>query len=383
MKKLGLCVRYDCNNYGSMLQIFATQQLIKDHHWDYEIIRYDKKTILFYFQNLTRVFNPYFVKGKVGAVKKKLLLKKYSDIEKKCNHRIKRINDYRISNIGPYSPFYRGYKNIQNASKKYDAIMVGSDQLWTPAGIKSKFYNLLFVSDNVRKISLATSFGVKDIPFYQRKTTAKYLDRIEFLSTRELNGRRIIKELIGRNALVALDPTLMYDSESWNVFFRRKKTIDEPYIFAYFLGENDNYRDEVEKFAKKKHLVIVTCPFMDCFNKRDLDFGDRQLYDVDPTDFLNLIRNAEYVCTDSFHGTVFSILNHKKFITFNRTRNDDKQTRNSRIDSLFSILDLESRRYCGNPISSQIDDDIDYVKVDLKLLELRKETNDFIKEALK
>ena len=63
MKKIGLCVRYDCNNYGSMLQIMATQKIIKDLGYEYEIIRYNKKTIGFIIKNIPRLFNPYFMRG--------------------------------------------------------------------------------------------------------------------------------------------------------------------------------------------------------------------------------------------------------------------------------------------------------------------------------
>lgn len=382
MKKLGLCVRYDCNNYGSMLQIYATQKIIHSYDWDYDIIRYDKKEISFYIKNLSRLLNPYFMKGKITRFKKKLFLKKYPDVDKNNKNRLLEFQKYRESYIGPFTETIHKYKDLMEFSKKYDAVMVGSDQLWTPAGIKSKFYNLLFVPDNVRKISFATSFGVNNIPENQKLLTTEYLSRIDYLSTRELNGKRIISDLTGRKASVVLDPTLMYDAANWNVFFDNKKVINEPYIFAYYLGDNLTYRDKVEEFSKMKGLKVVTCPFMDCFVKRDITFGDEALYDIGPDDFLNLIRNAEYICTDSFHGTVFSILYHKQFITFNRTNSSDKQTRNSRIDSLFSLLGIEDRRYRGGTIISQIDNIIDYDAVDSKLKNLRELSKAFLAEAL-
>ena len=162
MKKLGLCVRYDCNNYGSMLQILATQKVLKDAGWDYEIIRYDKKTISFMLMNVTRIFNPYFMNGKLEAINKKRKLNKHPEIKKKNQERIELIEKYRKQYIGPYSPVYKGFSNLVTGIHNYDAVMVGSDQLWTPAVIKSKFYNLLFVPEHIRKISLATSFGVSE-----------------------------------------------------------------------------------------------------------------------------------------------------------------------------------------------------------------------------
>lgn len=383
MKKAGLCVRYDCDNFGSMLQILATQRAIRAVGWDYEIIRYDKRTPLFYITNVTRLFNPYFMKGKIETFEKNRKLKGFPEVWKGNSIRNKWIADYRRAYIGPYSPVYKGYANLVKGAEKYDAMVVGSDQLWTPAGIKSKFYNLLFVPDHLKKVSFATSFGVGEIPASQKKMTTQYLQRIEHVSVRETRGAEIVKELTGRDATVALDPTLLYTGDEWKEIFPEKRIIDEPYILAYFLGSNEEHRDAVEQLKRESGLKLVTIPFMDVFVERDLTFGDQRLFEVGPIEFLNLIRGAEYICTDSFHGSVFSILNHKQFITFDRTNSSDKQTRNSRIDSLFGLLRLEKRRYrSGVALKNMIDQSIDFDTVDQKLAELRHETICFLNNAL-
>lgn len=383
MSKLGLCVRYDCDNFGSMLQIFATEKVIEKYSWEYEIIRYDKKTTAFILRNLTRIFNPYFVKGKFMALSKKIGLKKYPEVDEENTIRIKAIGKYREKYIGPYSPVYKGYSSLVSGTKSYDAIMVGSDQLWTPAGIKSYFYNLLFVPDNVRKISFATSFGVKEVPASQMALTKEYLNRIDFLSVRELSGAALVKALTDRDCVVALDPTLLFTREEWEQFFPVKQIITERYIFAYFLGESESHRDLVEELSKETGCKIVTCPFMDAFVERDLTFGNIKLFHVDPVDFLNLIREAEFICTDSFHGSVFSILNHKKFLTFDRYSDSIRKSKNTRIDSLFNQLGIEDRHYKNTGSLSTIKNSINYELIDLKLQKLRKKTNDFLCEALK
>lgn len=383
MKKAGVCVRYDCDNFGSMLQILATQKALKQVGWDYEIIRYDKRTLAFYIKNITRIFNPYFMRGKIESFQKRQALKKYPEIQKKDAKRNQCIAEYREVYIGPYSEIYKGYSKLVEGTANYDAVLVGSDQLWTPAGIKSKFYNLLFVPDTIKKVSFATSFGVGAIPSSQKKMTKQYLNRIDHISVREIRGAELVKELINREATVALDPTLLYTGDDWKDIFPEQHILSEPYILAYFLGSNESHRDAVEQLKKDTKLKIVTIPFMDAFVERDLIFGDEQLFEVGPIEFLNLIRGAEYICTDSFHGSVFSILNHKKFLTFNRTNNDDKQTRNSRIDSLFELLDLEKRRYVeGMNVSENIRQPIQYVEVEKKLVKLRQETFDFLDKAL-
>ena len=165
MKKLGLCVRYDCNNFGSMLQIFATQEAIKECNWQYEIIRYDKKNLKFIVQNLSRVFNPYFMRGKIMEVMKRLSLKKHREIDEGNKRRLALFQSYRRQYLGPYSRILKGYSNLMAGAEEYDAVMVGSDQLWTPAGIKTKFYNLLFVPDRIKKISLAAMIQVAVLAF--------------------------------------------------------------------------------------------------------------------------------------------------------------------------------------------------------------------------
>lgn len=384
MKKLGLCVRYDCDNFGSMLQILATQKAIEKCGWKYEIIRYDKKTPEFIIKNIFRIFNPYFMRGKVMGITKKLSLKKHPEIEKKNSRRLALLKEYRRKYIGPYSTICKGFDRLVQNSNNYDAVMVGSDQLWTPAGLMTKFYNLLFVPDNIRKISLATSFGVTEIPKCQIELTKQYLNRIDFLSVREVSGKNLIERLTGREAVVAVDPTLLFDGEEWLKIFDYVKQCEEPYIFAYFLGSNNAYRDAVEQFARKKNLRIITCPHMDEFVGRDMTFGDDRRFEVSPVGFLNLIRGAEYVVTDSFHGSVFSILNHKSFLTVNRYSDSLRKSKNTRINSLFSLLGIEDRHYVSESldIEESIEANIDYAQVDKRLAALRNKTFDFLENSL-
>lgn len=384
MKKIGLCVRYDCNNYGSMLQILATQKAIEKVGWEYELIRYDKKTLSFILKNIPRIFNPYFVKGKMMAIQKKKELYRYSEIKKLNEKRLELFSEYRRKYIGPYSHIFKGFKKLKDGANSYDAIMVGSDQLWTPAGLKTKYYNLLFVPDAIKKISFATSFGITKVPRNQIQMTREYLNRIEYLSVREESGATIVKELTGRNALVAVDPTLLFSGKEWEEIFPTKVEYSHPYIFAYFLGTSIHYRKLVENLAMKTGCSIITCPHMDEFVEYDTKFGDMQRFDVDPVAFLNLIRGADFVCTDSFHGTIFSILNHKKFLTFNRYDDSIRVSKNTRIDSLLNLLGLQERHYLNqtNCIDTIIEKNINYCEVEEKLEVLRKETFDFLINAL-
>lgn len=381
MKKIGICACYGTLNYGSMLQSFATQVSIDKMGFDSEYIVYrKKKTPAFLMKQVPRLLNKNLMFDKMLGLQKKYALRKHHEIKLKDRERERAFERFKKTYYKRFSPVYYGYGELCKSANNYDSVVVGSDQLWTPGGLATNFYNLMFVPNEVNKISYATSFGVNSIPWYQKKRTREYLRRINYLSVREVKGAEIVKDVSGVAAKVVADPTLLLTREEWSEVIPEKKIVKNPYIFCYYLGENTEHRDIAEELKNKTGLEIVCTPHLDSFVERDVNFGDIQLFDVGPDDFVNLIRGAEYVLTDSFHGSVFSILHHKKFITLNRFANG-AQSRNSRIDSLCTLLGLEERRYKGD-IVEQINTSIDYETVEKKLITLREESLDFLQKAL-
>lgn len=165
-----------------------------------------------------------------------------------------------------------------------------------------------------------------------------------------------------------------------NVYHINGVGVDEPYIFAYFLGANPEYRKQVQKLAESTGLKIVALRHMDQYVENDEAFGDYAPYDVAPDRFLNFIRGAEYVCTDSFHGTCFSIINEKKFMIFNRYANASATSKNSRIDSLCQNLGVSERRFSGDIL--EIQKDINYAEVKNNLNNLQQKTIEYLDAAL-
>lgn len=235
MKKIGLCVCYDTKNYGSQLQVLATLKKIEELGYDYEIIRYKKKlTPLFLLQSLPRLINPYFLKSKLNKIKKRKLISKYPDVREKVSIRNKRFDEFVQKYFSKLSQEYYGYRALVKGTQNYDLFLVGSDQLWLPNNMGSKFYNLLFVPDRYPKIAYATSFGVSRIPWYQKNRTKKFLKRFNYLSSRELRGAQIIKDLIGKEVKTVVDPTLLFSNDEWLNFIPEQKVIQDKYIFCYF-----------------------------------------------------------------------------------------------------------------------------------------------------
>lgn len=386
-KKIGCVIayRHNHNNYGTSLQGYAMLRKIKDMGYDVEVVYYKKQ--LSFMQKFAFVWNAVRV-GETKQILQRLtsgnVMKNYPHYAEGIRLRTKAVNGYKKKKLLPLFHEYCGYEALHEGSKNYDVIVVGSDQVWTPMSLPNKYFNLLFVDDSVRKVAYASSFGVSVIPSFQRKASGAYLDRFYKIGVREQKGKEIVDALSHQTAQVVADPTLLLSRKEWEeeiaVTPNYSVNTEEPYIFCYFLGTNQEARKAANELKAKTGYKIITIRHMDEYVPEDEQFGDKAPYDVDPNDFVRLISKAAYVCTDSFHCTVFSIIFHRQFMTFYRFAQGAATGRNSRIDSLFSLFKLQERLYLGN--ISKIYSTIDYDYVDEHLKSLREESIDFLRNAL-
>ena len=359
---VGVCIKYYHENYGGVVQCFAFTEFLKNNGVEFQLIKYNKKNGLKgIIKNLPRIFN-------------KVLLKANYLIRMNTIHNFQKHYFTNILEVN-------SYKELSKIAVKFDCFISGSDQLWSPAGLPTNFFNLMFVPDQIKKVSYASSFGVSNIPWYQKTRTKKFLLRFDNISVREEQGAKIINELIHKKVDIVVDPVFLLTKNEWELILGDKLIMSDSYIFAYFLGDNEIHRREVIDFAKRKKIKIVTMPHLDQYIKKDEHFGDVQLYDVDPFDFLRLIRNANYICTDSFHGTAFSILFNKQFIVFDRYKKNSTTSKNSRIESICNMLDLTWRRFNGNNMNI-LDEKIDYQDVNEKLDKLTSKSKKYLLDSL-
>ena len=383
-QKIGCVIAYTegHNNYGTSLQGYAMLKKIQQLGYEVEVIHYVKQ--LSTIQKIKFVANAIRAgewKSIVARLTAKRTLKKYPQYAAGIAKRTKAVNAYKAKKLLPLFHTYVGYDALHKGSLNYDAVVVGSDQVWTPMSLPNKFFNLLFVDDSVHKIAYASSFGVSEIPSFQRKETGLYLDRFYRIGVREERGKEIVEELSHQKATVVADPTLLLTREEWEAEISDTRPNEsEPYIFCYFLGTNQEARKAANQLRKQTGYKIITIRHMDEYVPEDEQFGDEAPYNVDPNDFVKYISKAAYVCTDSFHCTVFSILFHRQFMTFYRFAEGSKTGRNSRINSLFDLFELQERLYKGD--INKITNPIDYNSVDEKLSELRKDSIAFLNECL-
>ena len=382
--KIGCVIAYTKghNNYGTSLQGYAMLKKIQQLGYEVEVIKYIKR--LSTWQKIKFVVNALRAgewKNIQHRLTSKQMLKKYPVYAAGIAERTTAVNAYKQKKLIPLFHEYIGYDALHKGSLNYAAVVVGSDQVWTPMSLPNKFFNLLFVSDSVRKVAYASSFGVSEIPSFQRKATGAYLDRFYKIGVREQRGKEIVEELSHQKATVVADPTMLLSREEWEQEIAdAHTTTEELYIFCYFLGTNQEARKAAKELKEKTGYKIITIRHMDEYVPEDELFGDEAPYNVDPNDFVKYISRAAYVCTDSFHCTVFSILFHRQFMTFYRFAEGSKTGRNSRINSLFDLFELQERLYMGD--INKITNPIDYNSVDEKLSELRKESIYFLNECL-
>lgn len=381
-KKIG-CVLAYCDNYGSMLQAYATLRKIQEIGYNCEIIRYQKQRTL--REKLYALY--YLIKiGDMSDQKRMLALainkRIYKEYGRNLVVRHNAYNRFGSKYLKPLFKEYIGYDALKKGASNYDLVLVGSDQLWTPMSLYSGYYNLLFVDDVIPKVAYASSFGVSEIPDFQKTETGAYLDRFKKIGVREQSGKKIVESLSHQKAEVVADPSMLLTREEWEeVASSSKVEIGEPYILCYFLGKNMEARTAANDLKKKSGYKIVALCHNDEYISEDNHLGDMSLYDIDPCDFITLVKNAKYVCTDSFHCSVFSIIFNKKFMSFYRYAQTMKGNRNNRIDSLLDIFDISDRLYNGN--IDQIEMDILYDVVNVKLKEYRNRSLSFLQDCLK
>lgn len=387
-KKIAVVSCYFKHNYGSMLQAYATQMALDKLNYDNETIDitgFDgeiKNAKLKYFAKASLTSD--ILLSKLGmaknVLKKKLSKGEYTN---KIQIRDKKFDDF-SKKYFRLSPIYSSMTELSNkCEERYSSVLVGSDQLWLPANIAANYYTLSFVPDTVNTIAYSTSFGQSQLPKSVAKKASVFLNKIKHIGVREETGQKLVKDIVGRNVPVVCDPTMLFTGEEWMSIQQEAPIVDGKYIFCYFLGNNPSHREFVKRLKKKTGYKVVALTHLDEYIKSDENYADETPYDVDPADFVNLIRNAKYICTDSFHCSVFSILYRKQFLTFRRFNRDTIQSTNSRLDSLFNLVGVDNRFV--NPeddVKKYLNIDTDYDLVHEKLAKVREQSYIYLKKSL-
>ena len=388
MKKVAIVSCYFQHNYGSMLQAYATQMALDKLGYENETINISgfnseiKRAKILYFAKASLTSD--ILLSKAGMAKN-VLIKRISRSKYATNSKIRaeKFDSFSKAKF-KLSRIYHSKAELGDACpEKYSAVVVGSDQLWLPGNIAADYYTLNFVPKTVNTIAYATSFGQSSLPKDSAEKASVFLKRIRHIGVREESGQKLVKQLTGRSVPVVCDPTLLFTGNEWMSIQVNEPIVKGRYILCYFLGNNPPHREFAKRLKAETGCKIIALTHLDEYVKSDEGYADSTPYDIDPADFLNLIRNAEYVCTDSFHCSVFAILYKRQFFTFRRYNRNTKQSTNSRLDTLFHSTGISGRLLTGNEkIRDCLKIDTNFDLVHKKLQLFREESYNYLKTAL-
>lgn len=267
-------------------------------------------------------------------------------------------------------------KHISQTSKLnsyYDYFIAGSDQIWNPMLRFNSDREFLTFAEDKKKVAYAASIGIEILPDRCVERFQNNLKNFKNISVRENAAATLIEGLGLPKPMVVLDPTMLLSVDQWMRVAKRKKVFAKKrYVVKYFLGK---YNDEVDDLIAEKALEL-NADIIDISS----DNPSKQ-YNIGPAEFISLFFYSKIVFTDSFHGSVFSILFHKPFLVFDRPYEEGTGKMTSRLDTLLNIFELESQRINDtNNIPASLE--WNYEKVDGILNLKRNESIEFLKHAL-
>lgn len=319
------------NNHGANLQAYALMHYLENLGNDVEIIDYFPK----YFKHF-RPFvcsNPKYetnpiIKFLYLSVKFPGRLKLYLEYKKsdrKKNFEAFRDKYYRLTDT------YESFEELKANPPKADLYIAGSDQIWNTMmnNGKDPAYYLQFAPKNTTTATYAASFSVSKIPNELKEQTKNYIESIDFVSVREKSALKILDDLGILNGQAVLDPVFLLDKTQWSKIESNIK-FDDDYILVYDFEGSDEVKNFAVKYAQKHNLKI--------YSLYKNEYCDKSFENFGPDVFLSLIKNAEFIVSNSFHATAFSLIYEKEFAVIKR-----QEGINSRMVDLLDSVGISDR----------------------------------------
>ncbi len=390
MKKKVFLISSDesfANNYGAALQGYALYTTIQELGYDVSFIRYRggrfeetrgkeflakiKKPIAWIYHKLRPT----------GSEREWKDLKKRYRLE--MQQRTNLFGEF-IERLSFYNEKSMCWSQLRKHYPIADIYVCGSDQIWNPYFKNERNdpgFFLQFAPNGAKKIAYAPSFGCNDLPPKAQNTLKAYLTGFKAISVRENSGVDIISKYTDLTSQVVLDPTLIRMPEQWLKIARVPNGLPKRYILCYRFSNSSETKAQIDKISELIGLPVVSLPLsLPSLKDDNYQFA----FEAGPCEFIGMIKNAELVCTDSFHATVFSILMRTPALVFLREEYGSGDSMNSRVYSLLENLKLKemiitpTTQISMNSIFPRIDFDATH----RILAEKRKGSIEFLQNAL-
>lgn len=323
--KIGMFTFHRANNLGAVLQASALQKYIQNNFGDCEIVDYYPNNNI-----------PVTYKGikKILRICKKIAI---YPLTKKKREREYRFDEYRKKYYKMTEQHYYGDHCIEDELKDFDILISGSDQILnTTLTGNSRAYYLDFFEG--KKISYASSFGRTDITQNEIDLIKSELPHYSAVSVREKSAGEIIKRICGIDSELVMDPVFLLKKEEWESRCNMDIILPERFIFVYSMENSENLERVVQLIKEEKNIPVIVVrgggKAGRIVGKEDATCG--------PAEFLRYIKNAEYVVTNSFHGTAFSLIFEKKFLCIAHS------TRNTRLINILQLINEEEKMISSN-----------------------------------
>lgn len=320
MLRIGTMTFLHNNNYGSILQAWALQQTLTAMgfdtvHIDYAPSKKEKLRNLLTSGNSPRLI--------LEGMRKK-------SAHAKMHGGFSAFRKERIRTTVPCEDRMA----LKKAAEDFDVLVCGSDQIWSPVWFNPTYF--LCFTDKPR-VSYAPSLGVSELPSKRKqKRIARLVQPFHGVSVREEEGAALLRQMTGLEAAVMPDPVMLVPRETWRE--AAEEIPGEPYILCYFIGSSTAYWERVAALHEETGLPVRVIPRTEDARQAGWPLDE----DVPPERWLGLIASAEHVVTDSFHCAAFSAILNRPCTILRRYREDDPESKNSRIDQLLRTLNVRN-----------------------------------------
>ena len=301
MGKVGIITMHRVRNYGSALQAYATQYVVEKLGYECEIIDYQYPNVYqfergFYHDPVWKSI----IKSNLWWLRPKW--RKHNKLKYKFKQFYK--------DFLKLSSFFDSPQSIRSTPPAYDIYLTGSDQVWNPIHSKGDTIFLLDFVISKKKIAYAASFASDKLEEQFANSFKPLLQQYEAISVREFGGKKIIKDLLGKDVPVVLDPTLLLGADEWSGLsamgsghpYQGKKYI-LIYMLDYAFDPSSVIYDIIRRLQKQTSYEIISIKKLD----KDRITSYKTVEKGGPLEFLQLFRHASYVVTSSFHSTAFAI----------------------------------------------------------------------------
>lgn len=366
MSKIGIVTFFNAINYGVWLQAYATQKALEDMGNETEMINYmvphEAELLKYSWKENGKIY------GYAVSFLKSLIFGKVRYYKKAFGSH---LTEYYHLSPGNYSDA------SQMKDVRYDVLVVGSDQVWNPAITDGKLEKvfLLEFGQAGKRMSIASSIGSRKVREQDKAEFTNAFEKFDAISVREEFARKQLQPLTNLPVKVVCDPTFLLSKEKWETLINEKSDYpceNEKYILTYFVStdkRSQRYLDFIKGYKEKLNLPVWSVQFSTYKNNP----CDKLIVGATMADFLKLIKNADLVISDSFHGAALSVNLNTNFMSIENKLNP------LRIRNLMKKLELSER------IDMQPNDykPVDYVPVNEKVRKMREESLAWIEAALK